>query len=251
MGSRSRFTLLLLLAFAAGCDSSSTPTAPSGSGLQVVAARAVLRSGETMPLTVTGTTAGSPVTWSTSDSTVLAVSPTGIVTAGRAGRATVSATSGNASGSLALRVATDYAGTWTGGVLHLQVTCEPGSAAPVCVPGAPTGATLTLTLTQTGDQVTGTLEDSLEPTATVPVTGQVLETDELSLAGRVETPATAPTLRVDVSSLRATMDVARTVLNGNFSLAVDRRTGASTALASDYRAQAQFRDLRRATAVTP
>ncbi len=238
-------TLALLLAASVACDDSNgTPTTPSGT-LQVTAPRATLGAGETIPLTVTS--AGAPVTgvsWVSTDSTVIAVSPAGQATAGRAGRATVTATSASAAGSLALRVVPDYNGTWTGMSVRLQTSCNAASTSPICAPGAPTSGTVTLRVTQVGDQITGTLVDSAEPTATVPLTGQVLADDQILLAGRLDTPATAPTVRVDISALRASLDVTLGTLAGSYGLTVDR-VRAGFALQQDYAAQVQFRDLRR------
>ncbi|BCS35840.1 hypothetical protein TBR22_A50740 [Luteitalea sp. TBR-22] len=240
-------TALAGLAFLfAGCDNNSTtPTAPTGA-LQVTAARTVLRAGETLPLTVTGP-AGAPVTggaWTTSDASVLTVGATGVATATRAGRVTVTVTSGTASGSLALRVVPDYQGTWTGGLARPQITCSPASTAAFCAPGAPTTGTVTLRVTQVGDQLTGTLVDSAEPSATVPLTGSVLADDQLSLAGRLDTPATSPTTRIEVATLRATLDVVLGTLTGSYQWLVDRAPVGGT-LQADSRAQAQFRDLRK------
>ena len=209
------------------------------------ASRTVLRAGETLALTVTQ--AGTPVTvasWTSTDTSVVVVGATGQATAGRAGRATVTATAGGTSGSLSLRVASDYSGRWTGGVARPQLTCNPVSTTPICVPGAATSGTITLQLTQIGDQVTGTLADSAEPTAPVPVTGQVRDDDQLELAGRVDVPATTPTSRVEVTNLRAAYDVALGTITGSYALSVDRARGGA-ALQDDYRAQVQFRDLRR------
>jgi hypothetical protein len=235
----------LALLTATGCDdSSNTPTSPSGT-LQVTATRSVLRAGETMPLTVTA--AGTPATgvlWSSTDASVVSVSATGQAIAGRPGRATVTAATATSSGSIALRVVPDYDGTWAGGVGRPQLTCSAASTSPICAPGAPTSGSITLALTQVGDQVTGTLVDSAEPTATVPVTGQVLDDGQLSLAGRVDVPAVAPTLRVEAATLRATFDVALGTVTGSYTLIV-RRTRAGTTLQDDYTAQVQFRDLRR------
>lgn len=252
MPSPRRASALLSLTLAAlalvavpGCDSSSTPTAPSSGSLVIVAPRPILLAGEAVALTVTNS--GAPVataTWITSDASVLTVSPTGQATAGRPGRVTVTATSGTAQGSLALRVVPDVGGTWTGGVARLQLACSTGSTTPICAPGAATGGTLTLRLTQVADQVTGTLLDSAEPTATVPITGSIQADDQLALAGTVPVPATAPTLRVEVSTLRATYDPTLRTLTGSYTLNVDRALP-TTALAADYRAQVQFRDLRK------
>ena len=236
-----------LALFLSGCDSSSTPTAPSGGSLQVSAARSVLRSGETQPLTVT-TSAGAAVTgatWTSTDSSVLTVSGTGIATAGRAGSVLVTAVSGSASGSLSLRVVPDYTGTWTGGGTRVQLTCSAGSTTPVCAPGASTSASLSLRVVQIGDQLTGVLTDSAEPAVQVPLTGTVQADDQLAMSGRIDSPVLAPTLRVEVATLRSSIDVALGTMSGSYQWIVDRAPASGGALQSDYRAQVQFRDLRR------
>jgi hypothetical protein len=221
--------LSLLLA---GCDNdSSTPTSPSGATLQVTAARPVLRTGEAAPLTVTSST-GAPVTtavWTSTDTS--------------AGRVTVTAASGGSSGSLALRVVPDYQGTWKGGLTRAQLTCSPTSTTPICAPGAATSGTLTLSVVQTGDQLTGVLTDSAEPTVPVPLTGTVQSDDQLALAGSGPTPA--PTVRAEVSTMRGSIDAAVGSLSGSYQWLVDRPAVPGGALQADYRALVQFRDLRR------
>ena len=235
--------LALLLA---GCDNnSSTPTSPSGGTLQVTAIRPVLRTGESALLTVT-TSTGAPVTtaaWTITDTSVIAVSATGTATALRAGRVTVTASSGTSSGSLALRVVPDYQGTWNGGLSRAQLTCSPTSTTPICAPGAATSGSLTLSIVQTGDQLTGVLTDSAEPTVPVPLTGTVQTDDQLALAGTG--PATVQTVRVEVSTMRGTIDAAVGSLTGSYQWLVDRRAAPGGALQADYRALVQFRDLRR------
>lgn len=238
--------LVALVAFTLpACDSSSTPTSPSSGSLVVATPRTILRAGEVASLTVTNN--GAPVTtavWTTSDASVLTVSATGQATAGRPGRVTVTATSGSAQGSLSLRVVPDVNGTWTGGVARLQLACAAASTTPICAPGAATGGNLTLRVTQVGDQLTGTLVDSAEPTATVPLTGTILADDQLALAGTVSVPSPTPTLRVEASTLRASYDPTLGTLTGSYTLNVDRAPASGT-LMNDYRAQVQFRDARR------
>lgn len=236
--------LALLLA---GCDNSSnTPTSPSGGALQITAVRSVLRGGETQALTVTGSS-GTPVTgvtWTSTDPSVLTMSATGVASAIRAGRVTVTAVSASGTGTIALRVVPDYAGTWTGGLARPQLTCPSGTTAPLCAPGAVTSGTVTLRIEQTGDQLTAVLTDSAEPATPVTLAGQVQADDQLVLAGRVETPVAAPTLRVQVDALRGSLDVALDALTGSYQWIVDRGA-AGGSLQADYRAQVQFRDLRR------
>lgn len=235
----------LVVVILPACDASSTPTSPSTGRLVVATPRTILRSGEVASLTVTNS--GTPVTtavWTTTDASVLTVSAAGQATAGRPGRVTVTATSGSAQGSLSLRVVPDVAGTWSGGVVRVQLACAAASTTPVCAPGASTGGTLTLRLTQVGDQLTGSLVDSAEPTATVPLTGTLQADDQVALAGSVSLPSATPTLRVEASTLRAAYDPTLATLTGSYTLNVDR-AGVPGALVSDYRAQVQFRGARR------
>ena len=230
----------------AGCDNnSSTPTSPSGGSLQITTTRPILRAGETTTLVVTGSN-GTPVTtatWTSTDSSVLTVSPTGVATAARAGRVTVTATSGTSAGSLALRVVPDYQGTWSGGLARLQLTCSAASTSPLCVPGAATSGTLTLRIIQEGDQLTAVLTDSAEPTLQVPLTGQVQADDQLALAGFG--PIGAQNVRVEVTTMRATIDAALGTMTGSYQWLVARAPSSGGALQTDYQAQVQFRDIRR------
>ena len=247
-----RGLLAAVLVFAssllAGCDNtSSSPTAPStGVGvLQVVGARPIVRAAEQLTLAATAAgVAATGVSWTSSDATVASVTAAGLVTARRAGRTTLTASSAAGTGSVALRVVPDFAGTWAGALARPQLTCAATSGAALCAPGATTAGTITLTVTQAADRATATLRDSAEPTAVLALTGQVLDDDQLSLAGRVDVPAVTPALRVDVSTFRATIDPTRDTMTGSYVLTVDRAMPPA-ALQSDYRAQAQFRDLPR------
>lgn len=246
MTSRLVSTVLAGLALIfAGCDSGSTPTSPSGGSLQITTTQPILRAGDTTTLVVTGGSA-LPVTgatWTTTDTSVLTVSPAGVATAIRAGRATVTATSGTSTGTLAMRVVPDYQGTWSGGLARLQLTCSASSSSPLCVPGAATSGTLTLRITQAGDQLTGTLIDSAEPTLTVALTGQVQADDQLALAGIGPTPV--QTVRVEVTTMRATIDAALGTMTGSYQWLVARAPSSGGTFQTDYQAQVQFRDLRR------
>jgi len=230
----------------AGCDNNpSTPTSPSGGSLQITTTQPTLRASATTTLVVSGSN-GVPVTnatWTSTDTSVLTVSPLGVATAIRAGRVTVTATSGTATGTLAMRVVPDYQGTWSGGLARQQLTCSASSSSPLCIPGASTSGTLTLRITQTGDQLTGTLVDSAEPTLTVPLTGQVQADDQLALAGVGPTPV--QTVRVEVTTLRATIDAALGTMTGSYQWLVARAPVAGGTFQTDYQAQVQFRDIRR------
>lgn len=230
------------------CESNPTPTAPTGT-LQVTASASVLRAGDTATLTVAPVAATPPVvTWTSSDASVASVSTAGIVTARRAGTATITAATGTASGQVTMRVVSNFGGTWTGPLLRNQTSCVPASTAPVCVSTTtPTArlAPVTLVLAQTGATVTGTLSDGLELQIFVALQGSVDASDVLTLEGR-STPQPTPTSlrRLTISGLRATIDPTVDTLTGAYVMVAERAT-TSGVFEPDYTIQAQFRDLPR------
>lgn len=230
------------------CESTPTPTAPSGT-LQVTASASVLRAGDTAALTVAPAAPTAPVvTWTSSDASVASVSGAGIVTARRAGSVTITAASATASGQVVLRVVPNFAGTWTGPLVRNQTSCVPTSTAPVCSSTTtPTArlAPVTLVLAQTGATVTGTLSDGLELQIVVALQGSVDAGDALTLEGR-STPQPTPTSlrRLTISGLRATIDPTVDTLTGAYVMLAERAT-TTGAFEADYTIQAQFRDLPR------
>jgi hypothetical protein len=232
----------------AACESTSTPTAPSGT-LQVTASATVLRAGDTATVTVAPADSTAPaVTWTSSDATVASVSPSGVVTARRAGNATIRAATATATGQVVLRVVSNFAGTWTGPLVRNQASCVPASTAAVCVSTTtPTAllAPVTLVLAQTGATVTGTLTDGLELQVVVALQGSVDASDVLTLEGR-STPQQTPTSlrRLTVTNLRATIDPTVDTLTGAYVMLAER-AATSGAFEADYTIQAQFRDLPR------
>lgn len=230
------------------CESNPTRTAPSGT-LQVTTSATVLRAGDTATLTVAPVVPTPPVvTWTSSDASVVSVSAAGIVTARRAGSATITAATATASGQVVLRVVSNFAGTWTGPLVRNQTSCVPASTAPVCIPTTtPTArlAPVTLALVQTGATVTGTLTDGLELQVSVALQGSVDASDVLTLEGR-STPQPTPTSlrRLTISGLRATIDPTVDTLTGAYVMLAERAT-TTGAFEADYTIQAQFRDLPR------
>lgn len=243
---------VVLLCLSLACESAPTPTTPSGT-LQVTTPASTLRAGDSTQLAVVAPGAGAPVatvTWASSDASVASVSAGGLVTARRAGRATITASTGAASGQVALRVVPNFAGTWRGPLFRAQPSCAPTSTALVCAAGTSAEvlrAPVTLLLTQTAGTVTGTLVDGLEPQLVVAVEGRVDDIDVLVLDGRSAAPpgtAPAPVRRLTVSAFRASYDPTLGTISGSFVLAADRLNGPG-AFVSDYVLQAQFRDLPR------
>ena len=239
--------LLLALLLTAACESNQTPVSPSGV-LQVSTSASTLRVGDTA--TVTAASAGAPVaglTWTSSDASVASVSVTGLVTARRSGRITVTASAGTAAGQVAIRVVPDFAGTWSGPLLRVLPSCSPASTAPVCVSSTSPDvlrAPMTLTVTQSGGVLSGTLVEGLEPLLVVPLEGVVDDSDALQLAGRSPTASPQVSRRLTVTGLRATYDPTVQTLSGAFVLLAEQRA-TSGAFVSDYSLQAQFRDITR------
>ncbi len=235
------------LLIAAACESSSTTPAPSGV-LQVSTSASTVRAGDTA--TVTASVAGTPVTgaaWTSSDATVATVSAAGLVTGRRAGRVTITASTGSAAGQVAVRVVPDFAGTWSGPLLRSLPNCAPISTAPVCDPDTSSDVLLTpvtLTVTQTGDIASGTIVDGLEPLLVVPLEGRVDESDALALEGRSPEASPGVTRRLTVTGLRASYDPTVQAISGAFGLLAERRAPGGT-FVSDYSFQGQFRDIVR------
>jgi probable HAF family extracellular repeat protein len=110
-----RAALVLLALAAGGCDSPSEPRPPVPSAVQVAAPDTTLRVGRTLQLTAeVRDAAGKPipggtVAWSSSDTTLARVSAAGEVTAVRKGTVRITAASGEAAGTVSLRLFTPVA----------------------------------------------------------------------------------------------------------------------------------------------
>ena len=119
------FCLVWVLAMSIGCKASgSGPQKPIDSTIASVAVlpsdEPLISVGQKVQLeAVTSNSAGvevpgTPTSWATSDSSILAVSSTGLMTGVDSGTATISATAGGKSTALDFRVV-DLTGTWVGG----------------------------------------------------------------------------------------------------------------------------------------
>jgi hypothetical protein len=98
--------LCVILAGCGGSGSSgSTSTGPSGPTLTIVLPSATMTSGTTMQAgAMLGSSPASNVTWRSSDATITEVSTDGVITGKLAGIATITGTSGTASGSASVQV---------------------------------------------------------------------------------------------------------------------------------------------------
>ena len=126
-----------------------------------------------------------PADWASTDGRVAAVDRSGRVSALAPGSATIRATFGADTASLAMRAAPDFAGTWTGN--RRVVSCV-HPRPDVCAAAYPTNRIVatTLVLTQARDRVTGTL--SLSPPLASPssaVSGTIAELGNLTLDGTI------------------------------------------------------------------
>lgn len=141
------FSLCTMLTGLVGCDSSSSQSVD----LTIVVSVEVLPDDEPLislsqevqlqavTTNAVGDEVSSSVAWTTSDASVLDVSGTGLITGVSGGTATITATAGDITGSVAIQVV-DLTGTWVGGESPDMVT---------------------YTLTQTGTSVEGTFESLL------------------------------------------------------------------------------------------
>jgi hypothetical protein len=232
---RGRLTLLLLAALiAAACsdDTTETPTTPSPgtSRLAIAPQPDFLTVGTAITLearlsdgTTTGRSTVVQADWSSSDGRVVAVERTGRVTALAPGTTTIKAIYGTDTATLAVRVAPDFAGTWTGprrltGCVHPKPE--------VCASSYPTNsiAQTVLVLTQARDRVTGTLNFSALPSPrTAAVTGSISETGRLTLDGAIiSTPASGATTTLGaLADWRTEIETTTGILRGSF---VEART---------------------------
>jgi hypothetical protein len=167
-----------------------------------------------------------PADWSSSDGRVVAVDRTGRVTAVAAGSTTIRAAFSEQTATLAVRVAPDFAGTWTG-VRRVTACVHPRP--DFCVASYPTNSvvTTTLVLTQARDRVSGTLRFSPPPlsSASAAVTGTISDTGRLTLDGTIiSTPASGATVTLGaLADWRTEIEPATGVLRGSF---VEARTDA-------------------------
>jgi hypothetical protein len=231
---KGRLTLLFVVAAIAAACSSDTRTTPSPSPgtsrLAITPQPDFLTIGTALTLEARLTEGTSPprvvaADWSSSDGRVVAVERTGRVTAAGSGSATLRAVFGDDSTTLAIRVAPDFAGTWTGA---RRVTACVHPRPDVCAAGYPTNriAQTTLVLTQARDRVTGSL--SFSPPLASPsssVTGTIDSTGRLGLDGAIiSTPASgASTTLGALADWRSEIEPATGILRGNF---VETRTDA-------------------------
>jgi hypothetical protein len=223
-----RLTLLLvatLIAGACSSDTPDTPTTPSTgtSRLAIAPQPDFLTMGTSLTLEARLTEGVSPprvvpADWSSSDGRVVAVERTGRVSALGPGTTTIKAVFGSDSATLAVRVAPDFTGTWTG---PRRITGCVHPKPEVCATSYPTNsiAQTTLTLTQARDRVSGTLGFSPLPVAlTSAVTGSISDTGRLTLDGAIiSTPATgASTTLGTLAEWRTEIETTTGIRRGSF-----------------------------------
>ena len=221
-----RLTLLLVAALCAGaCGSDDeTPTTPTpGARLAIAPQPDFLTVGTAVVLEARLTEGTSPARvvaadWASSDGRVVAVDRTGRVSALASGTATIRATFGADTASLAMRAAPDFAGVWTG---PRRVTGCVHPRPEVCAASYPINRTAatTMVFTQARDRVSGTL--SLSPPLASPssaVSGTIAELGALTLAGTIiTTPSSgASTTLGALADCRVEIEPGTGILRGSF-----------------------------------
>jgi alpha-amylase len=232
-----RLTLLLVAALcAASCGSDDeTPTNPTpGARLAIVPQPDFLTVGSSVVLEARLTEGSAPprvvaADWSSTDGRVVTVDRSGRASALAAGNATIRATFGADTASLAMRAAPDFAGTWTGS--RRVVSCV-HPRPDVCAAAYPTNrvAPTALVLTQARDRVTGTL--SLSPPLASPssaVSGTIAELGNLTLTGTIiSTPSSgASTTLGTLADARVEIEPGTGILRGSFAEARTDADGTS------------------------
>lgn len=232
---KGRLTLLFVAAaMAAACSSDSDPPttpSPGTSRLAITPQPDFLTVGTSLTLEARLTEGTSPprlvpADWSSSDGRVVAVERTGRVTALASGTTTIRAVFSEDAATLAVRVAPDYAGTWTG---PRRITACVHPRPDVCAASYPVNSVVStiLVLTQARDRVTGTLRFSPPPlpSPTAAVTGTIAEGGSLALTGTIiSTPSSGASTTLGVlADWRTEIQPATGILRGNF---VEARTDA-------------------------
>ena len=221
-----RLTLLLVAALCAGaCGSDDeTPTTPTPTSRLAIAPQPdFLTVGSAVVLEARLTEGTSPARlvaadWASSDGRVVAVDRSGRVSALAPGTATIRATFGADTASLAMRAAPDFAGVWTG---TRRVTACVHPRPEVCAASYPINRTAatTMVFTQARDRVSGTL--SLSPPLASPssaVSGTIAELGGLTLAGTIiTTPSSgASTTLGALADCRVEIEPGTGILRGSF-----------------------------------
>ena len=139
-------------------NSSTTPTTPTSTAT-ISPATSVLQIAQQQTYTLSATTTPTTVTWTSSDPSVLTIDSGGTATAMKVGAATITAT-GDASqtATLTVQVVPVYQGNWAGTATVLACTDLSGfTSAGYCARNLGTVQPVTLTLTQSGLTLSGTM----------------------------------------------------------------------------------------------
>ena len=159
-----KLTAVLALLAAVGCGDSTNPSpiAPTTAGAAITPATTALMIGQTQVYPLTPSTATSVITWTSSNESVLSVDATGTATGLANGVSTITGSSdAGTSATLAVQVVPVYAGSWAGTTNVLACTDLAGfNSAGYCAQSQGATERWTLTLTQSGLLVTGTMTKS-------------------------------------------------------------------------------------------
>ena len=156
---------IVIAALAAGaCSNNNTTTTPTTATptASISPASTVYQIGQTQTFTLTATTTPTNVIWTSSNTDVLTIDSAGNATAISVGTATITANAdSNVSATLAIQVVPIYQGNWTGTARVLACTDVAGFlSAAYCARNLGAVNTVTLTLTQSGGSVSGSITKS-------------------------------------------------------------------------------------------
>ena len=160
-----RFTSLCVVVagvWVSACGGSSPTTPTAAAAPAITPATGVLLIDQTQGYSVANGTPDAIVTWTSSDPRVLTIDDAGNATAIATGIATITASFGNGqTAALLVLVVPNYQGTWTGNTTNTACTDIAGFASiNYCSQGLRTTRPLTLSLTQTGLTIVGTMTKS-------------------------------------------------------------------------------------------
>jgi Big-like domain-containing protein len=142
-------------------NTTTTPTTPTPTA-SISPATTVYQIGQTQTFTLTATTTPTNVTWTSSNTDVLMIDSAGNATAVGVGTATItSSADSNLSATLAVQVVPIYQGNWAGTARVLACTDVAGFlSAGYCARNVGAVNTVTLSLTQSGGSISGSITKS-------------------------------------------------------------------------------------------
>jgi hypothetical protein len=177
------FCTLVASVWVGACGGSSTTAPTPAPTLAITPTTSVLLIGQTQTYATANGASTDVITWSSTDSSILAIDGAGNATAIAKGVVTITAATGTQTATLQVQVVPSYQGRWTGNTTTAACTSI-GAFASYCIQGLDPGQALTLNLTQVNLSVSGVLTKA-EPGGVLSgvVNGSIAPGGDITLTG--------------------------------------------------------------------